>query len=263
MQGGAASKSSDQRGTAALSPQRCPGGFGPLCHELEGREGQGKLSAGTCGPVPSSAPSAHNACSMFFTHSYSSHVSPGQSWNKWEHAAGKEPAPGSPCIPHGAGPAHWAATACSSATLPAGFPQHGMLLQHFEDYSPRGCFTGCSRHTHTKYTTLPANILITTLNKRLIWSLKGIFFFISSFVLLWKHDSKGISRDKNLCEILGNSAYSQNRKGKNNSQQASWSTEIFNLFIQSTFSSIMDISTTRWHLSSYNANSLNLFLRLL
>lgn len=34
-------------------------------------------------------------------------------------------------------------------------------------------------HTHTKYTMLPANILITTLNKRLIRSLKGIFLSVA------------------------------------------------------------------------------------
>lgn len=95
--------------------------------------------------------------------------------------AGKEPAPGSPCIPQRAGPSRWKTTACSSATLPAGFPHHGMFFQHFEDYSPHGCFTGCSQHTHThtKYTMLPANILITTLNKRLIRSLKGIFLSVA------------------------------------------------------------------------------------
>lgn len=87
--------------------------------------------------------------------------------------AGKEPAPGSPASRRGL-VLRWKTTACSSAAA-CRLPLHGMRFQHFQDYSPRGCVTGCSQRTHTKYTMLPANILIITLNKRPIWSLKGIF----------------------------------------------------------------------------------------
>lgn len=44
-------------------------------------------------------------------------------------------------------------SAHSSATLPEGLPHHGIFIQHFQDYSPYGCFTGCSQHKHTHKNT--------------------------------------------------------------------------------------------------------------
>lgn len=189
----------------------------------------------------------------------------GQNWNKWEHAAaaGRRGASSwQSCVPQRAGPSHRKTTACSSATLPAASPTTGCSSNTSRIIHLWLFYRLLSAHTHTQNTRRYRQTSQLQLNNRLIWSLKGIFL-ISSLVSLWKQDSKSISRDKNFSEILDNSAYTQNRKGKNNSQQASWSMEIFNILIQSTFSSIVDISTIRWHLSSYNANSLNLFLRLL
>lgn len=115
-------------------------------------------------------PTMPAACSS--THSYSSHVSLGAELEQVRaRCSCRQERSQLLAVPA----AHRGLVLHTEKQLPAPLPRclqpsptMGCSSNTSRIYSPRGCFTGCSQHTHTKYTTLPANILITTPNKRLI-----------------------------------------------------------------------------------------------
>lgn len=148
--------------------------------------GKGSFSPGTCGRVPKLSP----FCPQCLLHVLPPIPIPrmfhlGQSGNKWEHAAaaGRKGASSWQSLHPTEG---WSFTLKNNCLL---LCHAACRLSPPRDVLPTlwGLFTSwlfhrllsAYAHTHTKYTMLPANILITTLNKRLIRSLKGIFLSVA------------------------------------------------------------------------------------